>query len=284
MRTRALFSFIVFILLPIALFAQEMIINTGSETHSFDLAEVHGISFSANHSFELGNSGVYVEMVWIPAGTFMMGATEDEPDTWDCEHPQHEVTLSEGFWMGKYEVTQEQWEAIMGDWDFHFDDCPNRPADMIAWNDIVDGFLPLLDDEWRLPTAAEWEYACRAGVNDEWFWWGSDYDQLDQYEWFVDNSGNETHEVGQKLPNPWGLYDMNGNVWEWCSDWYDEDYYEECYPSVIDPQGPEDGTTHVCQPGGYLSVAWGCRAAHFRGYSPSNVHSSIGFRLVRDSR
>ncbi len=237
-----------------------------------------------------------IDMVWIPSGIFIMGAQEGESNAFDDLTPRHEVTIRQGFWVGKYEVTQKQWEAVIGDWNFHFDGHPNRPAEAISYYDIVNNFLPEInameeENPWRLPTEAEWEYACRAGIDDQWFWWGSSYSYLDEYAWYKDNSntgnGNETHDVGQKIPNPWGLCDMHGNVWEWCSDWYDENYYDSS-PDV-DPQGPSSGEYRVLRGGSWYRDAGDCRAA-YRSYSqPSSRYQNygsghfdyFGFRVVR---
>ncbi len=220
-----------------------------------------------------------IEMVWIPAGTFMMGAQAGESGANADEYPRHEVTISQGFWMGKYKVTQAQWEAVAGWEDFQWPGNPDHPAERVSHNDIMNDFLPELGNEWRLPTEAEWEYACRAGVDDQWFWWGSSYTNLSDYAWYSSNSGNQTHDVGTRTPNPWGLYDMHGNVWEWCSDWYDSDYYNTS-PST-DPEGPGTGSNRVLRGGSWDYNAWYCRAAYRFYYSPSARISDIGFRLVR---
>ncbi len=236
------------------------------------------------YEFQLGSSESTISMVWIPDGTFMMGAIDGEYDAGYDETPRHEVTISEGFWMGKYELTQLQWEAVTGERDFTWPGNPDRPAEAISHDDIMRDFLPELGDEWRLPTEAEWEYACRAGEDDDWFWWGSAYEYLDYHGWYYDNSDDETHDVGGKDPNPWGLYDMHGNVWEWCSDWY-YSYYYESSPSV-DPTGPENGAIRIARGGGWSFDASFCRSANRGYYNPSYRSSLIGLRLVRlgDSR
>ncbi|HQH73014.1 MAG TPA: formylglycine-generating enzyme family protein, partial [bacterium] len=170
-----------------------------------------------------------LEMVLIPAGTFVMGSPDSEQDRYSEEGPQHQVTLTKPFYLGKYEVTQAQWQAVMGSNPSHFQG-DNLPVEMVSWNDcqtFIQQLNQLGQGTFRLPTEAEWECACRAGTT----WRFSHGNVLecgdecesctahDLFMWWCGNSGNHTHEVGSKLPNPWGLYDMHGNVWELCNDW-----------------------------------------------------------------
>ncbi|MDP8287743.1 MAG: formylglycine-generating enzyme family protein, partial [Candidatus Electryonea clarkiae] len=234
--------------------------------------------------FDLGSSGTQIFMVWIPQGTFMMGTQFGEEEASSNEFPRHEVIISKGFWMGKYEVTQEKWEAVVDTSPFFYDNNPNYPAESVSWNDIHIEFLDELnnhetDNPWRLPTEAEWEYACRAGHDDTWFWWGSSYDHLWKYAWFSSNSSLQTHNVGGKIPNPWGLYDMHGNVFEWCEDWYDSDYYSS---PTIDPQGPSSGTYRVLRGGSYDRNSWHCRSKS-RFVALPDTRSVLGFRVIRSS-
>ncbi|MFC2170739.1 SUMF1/EgtB/PvdO family nonheme iron enzyme [Calditrichota bacterium] len=237
--------------------------------------------------FELGNTGTQITMVWIPPGTFMMGAQDGEEDAESDEYPQHEVTISEGFWMGKYEVKQSQWEAVMGSWSFNFDGYPNRPADQVSWNDVNDDFLPEINsteagDPWCLPTEAEWEYACRAGHDNTRFWWGDDsgYGNLGDYAWYSGNSESRTHDAGETIPNPWGLYDMHGNVFEFCEDWYDGDYYLSS--PTTDPNGPASGSQHVMRGSSWGSHPMFCRSANRFFINPAFRNYDYGFRLVRE--
>src|SRR5882762_4117815 len=171
-------------------------------------------------------------LVFIPPGTFRMGSPTNEVDRFDNEGPQVAVTISRGFWMGKYEVTQGEYLAVMGSNPSNFQGDTNRPVETVSWFNATNYCGKLTQREraagriatnsvYRLPTEAEWEYACRGWTSAR-FSYGDDPDltNLTNYAWYFDNSRNMTHPVGQKLPNPWGLYDMHGNVWEWCQDWY----------------------------------------------------------------
>ncbi len=225
----------------------------------------------------IGIDQVPLEMIFVQGGTFWMGAQENESDAHVNEFPRHHITITEGFWVGKYEITQAQWEAVMGNWAFNTDGYPNHPAEMLSPDDIKNDFLPEFGDQWRLPTEAEWEYICRAGFDETWFWWGNDYSVLSNYAWYVEGG---LHDVGQLSPNPWGFYDMHGNVWEWCNDFVDVEYYS--YSPSIDPQGPESGDYYVRRGGSYQSAASVCRSATRHG-SPSIRYHSIGFRIARDA-
>jgi len=215
-----------------------------------------------------------IEMVWIEPGTFTMGTTEAQEETlrskrmWESsfenEQPAHQVTITRGFYMGKVEVTQEQWENVMGTTPWsgkqYVQEAPDNVAAYISWNDMQE-FIHRLNavegsEVYRLPTEGEWEYACRAGPTTLWSF-GDDKSQLRDYAWFYDNAwsaGDQYgHEVGTKLPNLWGLYDMHGNVWEWVQDWYDANYYSMS-PSV-DPTGPSTGLNRVLRGGIFIDFA-----------------------------
>jgi formylglycine-generating enzyme required for sulfatase activity len=212
-----------------------------------------------------------------------MGSPDSEAGRFTNE-TQHQVTISQGFWLGKYEVTQAQWVAGMGS---NPSDFPGnlRPVDKVSWDDVQD-YLAALNAKkgttggpYWLPTEAEWEYACRAGTTTR-FYWGEDPTEsaITNYAWYEDNANSEPHNAGTKLPNGWGLYDMSGNVYEWCQDWYEEDY-----PAgpVTDPEGPATGTDRVLRGGAWDTDLGGCRSA-FRLYSsPDGSGNSIGFRLLR---
>jgi len=241
------------------------------------------------YAFYLGNTNSNIEMVWIDRGDFMMGARSGEQGAMGDEYPRHQVSISEGFWMGKYEVTQEQWEAVAGNWNFYFNNKPQHPAEMISWNHIHTLFLERLNSgnlygKWRLPSEAEWEYACRAGHNHTRFWWGNDenYTEIDDYAWCWQNNGHQTHEVGQKIPNPWGLYDMNGNVWEWCEDQYHNSYVGA--PTDGSVWGASDDNGKVARGGGWSEYgAPFCRSSGRGRDNPAYGNNIFGFRLVKES-
>ncbi len=226
-------------------------------------------------------NGVKLEMIYIPGGEFMMGS-----NNYDDEKPPHRVKLSP-FLIGKYPVTQAQWKAVMVKNPSHLkgDDLP---VEMVSWDDAVE-FCEAISKKtgknYRLPTEAEWEYACRAGSTTN-YCFGDDEKSLSDYAWYSNNSDGKTHPVGQKKPNAWGLHDMHGNVWEWCSDRYSASYYDECerHGVVTDPQGPGSGSHRVDRGGGWNFVAVNCRSA-YRGYvAPGVRYGYLGFRLVRVGR
>jgi len=229
-----------------------------------------------------------MEFVWIEPGTFTMGSPSSEPGRYDHEGPQHEVTISRGFYLGKYEITQEQWEAVMGTtpWsDRNFVRAnPAHPAVFISWND-VQAFIHRLneaagDSLFRLPTEAEWEYACRAGTMTRWSF-GDDEGQLGNYAWYAGNAWdageNYGHPVGTKLPNPWGLYDMHGNVFEWVQDCYGS--YTS--GSQVDPTGPADGSLRVDRGGAICCPPHHVRSANRGDGSPDYPAPSVGARLLK---
>ena len=159
--------------------------------------------------------------VEIPAGKFMMGSPEGVG--YSDEHPQHEVVIPKPFFMGICQVTQGEWQKVMGSNPSHFTGDPRLPVESVSWNDCQK-FIEKLNAlnpeyEYSLPSEEQWEYACRAGSTTKYFF-GDEPDMLGEYAWFWENSGSKTHPVGQKKPNPWGLFDILGNVWEWCKDQY----------------------------------------------------------------
>ena len=228
-------------------------------------------------------------MVWIPPGTFLMGSPPDEKDRHSGKGPQTQVTISRGFWLSKYEVTQRQYQDLMGNNPSYFKGDSDCPVEQVTWHDVVNYCKKLTQQErsagrlpsgyiYRPPTEAEWEYACRAGTTTR-FSYGDDlgYTQLGQWAWYRENSGGKTHPVGQKRPNPWGLYDMHGNVWEWC-----QDRWAFSLPggNVTDPRGSSSGSDRVLRGGSWYFDAWYCRsAARVWGY-PGLWFIRYGFRPV----
>jgi formylglycine-generating enzyme required for sulfatase activity len=214
--------------------------------------------------------------VRIEPGEFMMGSESGDADA--DEKPVHRVRISRPFEMGKYEVTQAQWEAVTGSNPSYFKGA-DLPVERVSWDDAQQ-FIQKLNAQndghiYRLPTEAEWEYACRAGST------GDYAGNLDAMGWYDKNSGHKTNPVGQKQPNAWGLYDMHGNVWEWCQDWYGENYYAQS-PGA-DPQGPASGSGRVTRGGGWIGPAAHCRSA-FRIRNAAGFRYILGFRLARTPR
>ena len=206
-------------------------------------------------------------MVRIPAGTFVMGSNDGESD----EKPARQVTVS-GFYMDKTEVTQEQYERVMGNNPGTFKGCPTCPVEMVSWNDAK-AYCEKVGK--RLPTEAECEYAARAGTSTK-YYWGNDMDG--DYAWYYNNANSKTHPVGQKKPNAFGLYDMCGNVWEWCSDWYDKNYYRSS--PADNPQGAATGSCRVLRGGSWRNGDYSLRSAG-RGWNyPDNRLGYVGFRCA----
>lgn len=232
---------------------------------------------------------VRLNLVWCPAGTFLIGSPESELDR-DSNETQHQVTLTEGFWIGQCEVTKGQWYAIMGTkpWesqDNSLDDI-DSPACNISWNDaqlFVTTLSAVLGGEFALPTEAEWEYACRAGTTTR-FYWGDDleYTEIGNYAWYYTNTDGASeayaHVVAQKTPNLWGVYDMIGNVAEWCSDWYKADLGDG---DEIDPDGPESGTDKIQRGGSWSSYSNNCRSANRTHKDPELSNVRYGVRIIQ---
>ena len=219
--------------------------------------------------------GATMEMIYVAPGSFMMGSPESE-DGGSNDETLHRVALTKGYWLGKYEVTQRQWESVMGENPSYFKGA-DRPVDNVSWKDCQ-RFIAKVDAEARrqfgggarLPTEAEWEYACRAGTTGRYGGNGN----LDDMGWYDGNSRSETHPVGQKRTNAWGFYDMHGNVCEWCSDWYGS--YDG---DASDPTGAASGGDRVLRGGGWLDYARYCRSAYRDGHDPGRRIGYYGFRL-----
>ena len=218
-----------------------------------------------------------IAMVYVSGGTFTMGATSEQgSDAWDDEKPAHSVTLS-GYYIGKYEVTQKLWKAVMGSNPSNFKG-DNLPVENVSWNDVQE-FLRKLNamtgKRYRLPTEAEWEFAARGGNSSRGYKY-SGSNSLGSVAWYTDNSGNRTHAVGTKSPNELGIYDMSGNVWEWCQDWYGS--YSSS--SQRNPHGSNSGSDRVRRGGSWLSNARYCRVSSRLSYSPVFRYYDLGFRLA----
>jgi formylglycine-generating enzyme required for sulfatase activity len=250
--------------------------------------------FATGHAWRVRDTATQIEMVLIPPGTFDMGCSPSIQ--YGCngdESPVHTVTLTNAFYMGRYEVTQAQWTARMGsNPSFHqspsvqvpAEQVPNRPVERVSWN-VIQTFASLTGT--RLPTEAEWEYAYRAGTTTAFhsmsgYPSGTNEDAaLGNIAWFAGNSGGQTRPVGQRAGNGFGLHDMSGNAWEWVSDWYSSDYYVSS-PSV-NPPGPSTGSNRVLRGGAWGTDPRDCRSSRRGPNFPSNnTDFGIGFRVARD--
>lgn len=216
-------------------------------------------------------ASVTFDLCRIPAGTFMMG----DKDT----GPVHQVTISRDFSIGKHQVTQAQWEAVMGSSPSKFKGA-DLPVETVSWDDCQE-FIRRINEKgdlkYRLPTEAEWEYACRAGSIGT-FCFGDDEALLGEHAWFAGNSDSQTHPVGLKKPNGWGLHDMHGNVLEWCADFFDEHYYS--HSPKDDPQGPTSGAFRVLRGGSWYSKSWNARASFRFWGNQDYLGLNNGFRLA----
>ncbi|WP_042695957.1 formylglycine-generating enzyme family protein [Azospirillum sp. B506] len=251
----------------------------------------------ARNAADTITNGIGMEFRLIPAGSFLMGSPDSDREARDFEKPQHSVTISRPFYLARHEVTQAQWEAVMGSNPYTLDRSnpyyglpgmaeritrPDHPA-TVSWND-AQRFIARLNgreggNRYRLPTEAEWEYAARAGTTTA-YSFGDNAAALGRYAWYgEDFATGGTHPVGRKAPNPWGLYDIHGNAWEWVRDWYDPAYYANS--PATDPQGPEQGAERVVRGGSWHATATSWRTAFRRGYVPDYRGISIGFRLLR---
>jgi formylglycine-generating enzyme required for sulfatase activity len=218
-----------------------------------------------------------MKFVLLRAGQFQMGSASGGND----EQPVHRVALTQPFYLGTTEVTQSQWQSVMGSNPSQYKGA-NRPVENVSWED-VQSFIKQLNRReqgvtYRLPTEAEWEYGARAGATTA-YSFGDAAEQLDEYAWYWENSDKQTHPVGQKRANDWGLYDMYGNVWEWVQDWYEGNYYQRSPEQ--DPAGPPSGSNRVVRGGSWYDGARYCRSAYRVDGYPGARDSHVGFRLLR---
>jgi formylglycine-generating enzyme required for sulfatase activity len=245
---------------------------------------------------EMTNS-IGMKFVLIPPGEFDMGSTEEEvaklleeakatnQPSWYLEHlppeaPKHRVRITKPFYLGLYEVTQAQHERVTGANSRQFKDDATCPVVNVSWNDAT-AFCQWLsekeDKNYHLPSEAQWDYACRAGTTTKWYS-GDDEGALKEHAWYRFNSEDKSHPVGQKSPNAWGLYDMHGNVWEWCQDWFGDQYYATA--PMDDPPGASGGLNRVNRGGSWSNFASDCRASCRRKHDPDGRHDRLGFRLA----
>ena len=248
-------------------------------------------------------NSIGMKLAYIPAGEFLMGSACSERGHHDDER-QHTVRIDRPFRLGLYEVTQGEWAAVMQTMPWEGKDSRDNvslvevgnryPATNVGWEDATEFCRKLTDRErvagrlqagesHRLPTEAEWEYACRAGTTTR-YHFGNDEASLSKYAWFAESlpvvhKRIRLHEVGKKRANAWGLFDMHGNVAEWCTDWYGEDYYQDS--QVLSPQGPLEGLKRVARGGNWRVSPWPCRSAFRAAYNPSHRRDDLGFRVVR---
>ena len=255
---------------------------SGSLTSSASTSSTNALS--SNSSSPSGNTitfpvknGINIEMVKVEAGSFNMGATSEMENPFEDEKPVHRVTLTNDYYIGKYEVTQALWKTVMGNKPSRFKGDA-LPVEQVSWNDcqkFITKLNKLTGKNFRLPTEAEWEYAARGGKKSRGYQY-SGSNTLGDVAWYYDNSGNKTHAVGTKQPNELGIYDMTGNVFEWCQDWRDS------YSSspLVNPMGAASGSNRVRRGGSWGSSARGCHTSFRNGNAPDDRYGSLGLRLV----
>lgn len=291
MKRIYLFSALMLMLGTLAADAQNRFIRVyqnGTVVQSFPVEEVDSIivetEYAEKTTFTV--NGVSFNMIAVKGGTFTMGATSEQgSDAYDDEKPTHQVTLSD-YCIGETEVTQELWQAVMGSNPSYFTGNLQRPVEYVTWNDcqeFIKKLNQLTGKTFRLPTEAEWEYAARGGSQSQGYKYAGS-NTIGDVAWYRVNSYNKgsshpdygTHPVGQKQANELGLYDMSGNVWEWCQDWYDS------YSSSpqTNPTGPSSGSNRVRRGGGWLNNAGGCRVSNRSSSTPTRSYDSLGLRLA----
>lgn len=236
--------------------------------------------------------GVRFAMRWIPPGSFRMGSPDTENGRLDREGPQHRVSITKGFWLGETPVTQDQWQAVTGENPSLFKESEDLPVEQVSWRECQ-YFARKVAQECpdlfaRLPSEAEWEYACRAGTDSAFHdgspgtWRAGRGPALVKLGWFADNSESRTHPVREKLPNAWGLYDTHGNVWEWCEDAWDEAVYQGRADGVENPRviSDDEEALRVVRGGSWGAGALVCRAAVRGGEDPGARWDFLGLRLA----
>lgn len=225
-------------------------------------------------------NSIDTEFVLIPAGEFLMGSHDPYHGS-----PVRKVRISQPFYLGKYEVTQGQWEAVMGEHRRDPQENKTLPIDRVSWNEVQE-FISKLNareghTKYRLPTEAQWEYAARAGTTTD-YHFGNDMKKLEEYGWYKQNAAGQRRPVGRLKPNTWGLYDMHGNVWEWVQDWQRGGFVTPFPAGVdIDPQGPATGLNRLVKGGAWNAYAEHCKLAYSSFVRPHEYGPGLGFRLLR---
>ena len=283
MKRIFLFSALMLMLGTLAADAQNRFIRVyqnGTVVQSFPVEDVDSIivetEYAEKTTFTV--NGVSFNMIAVKGGTFTMGATAEQgSDAYSGEKPAHQVTLSD-YCIGETEVTQELWQAVMGSTPSYFTGNLHRPVEQVSWNDcqeFIKKLNQLTGKTFRLPTEAEWEYAARGGSQSQGYKYAGS-NTIGDVAWYENNSSSTTHPVKQKQANELGLYDMSGNVWEWCQDWYDS------YSSTpqTNPAGPSSGSNRVYRGGSWYFNAWFCRVS-LRDYgTPTFRGYGLGLRLA----
>jgi formylglycine-generating enzyme required for sulfatase activity len=251
-------------------YSDSIVVSQAQQTFNFAMAEGEKQTFTVK--------GVSFVMIPVKGGTFQMGATAEQQGAESNEKPVHSVTLS-NYSIGETEVTQALWQAVMGANPSYYQG-PNRPVEKVSWEDcqrFIKKLNALTGKKFRLPTEAEWEYAARGGSKSRGFQYAGSSD-LGSVAWYTNNSGSQTQDVKTKAPNELGIYDMSGNVWEWCQDWYGSSTYNS--RAVANPRGPTSGSGRVRRGGCWGNLDRGCRLAYRTNSAPSSQFNSLGFRLA----
>ena len=235
------------------------------------------LSYNANQDYTETAWDINMKMIWVEGGEFMMGCTSEQSDCGSDETNVRRVKV-DGFYIGMLEVTQAQWKAVMGTNPSYFKG-DNLPVEQVSWEEAME-FCRLLSNKtgktYTLPTEAQWEYAARGGKKND----GTKYagsNMVDAVAWYTDNSGSSTHPCGTKRANALGIYDMSGNVWEWCKDWYSSSYTSY---DTNNPTGPSSGSSRVDRGGSWSNYAGYCRVANRINFTPGYRYSNLGFRVV----
>ena len=256
--------------------ASNAVASSSSNTSGYSSGSSSMASGSNTISIPVKN-GISIEMVKVEAGTFMMGATSEMKDPSSDEKPLHQVTLTNDYYMGKYEVTQALWRAVMGSNPSKYKG-DNLPVEKVSWNDcqkFISKLNKMTGRKFRLPTEAEWEYAARGGKRSRGYQYSGN-SNISNVAWYDGNSGSKPHPVGTKQANELGIYDMSGNVYEWCLDWYGS--YSSS--SQTNPTGADSGSSRVYRSGSWSCFAWGCRLSFRSSFTPDYRRIGLGLRLA----